>query len=214
MRVQQVLAGAVVVLLGGFLFSQSLSALPGSPERKKDLLPLGSPAPDFRLKDVVSGKTISRDDLAAHKALLVIFLCRHCPYVQHDKAGIIQMARDYAARDAGIVAISANDPVAYPDDAPEKLKEMAVADGFPMPLLFDETQEVAKAYTAVATPDFFLFDQNRKLVYRGQFDDSRPGGDIPVTGKDVRAALDAVLEGKPVPSEQKPPMGCSIKWKK
>lgn len=214
MRLKKALATVVFISLGVFLFSQSLSAVPSGTERKKEWLPLGSLAPDFHLIDVVSGKRISRDDLAAKKALLIIFLCRHCPYVQHDKAGIIQMARDYAARDVGIVAVSANDPVAYPEDAPEKLKEMAVTDGFPMPLLFDETQEVAKAYTAVATPDFFLFDRDRKLVYRGQFDDSRPGGDIPVTGKDVRAALDAVLEGKSVPSEQKPPMGCSIKWKK
>lgn len=203
--------GMILLVVICLMVPANLFAAPR--EGKKSLLSLGSPAPDFKLRDVVSGKMISRDDLAEKKALLVIFLCRHCPYVQHVKTGIVQMAKDYAGKGVGIVAISSNDPAGYPEDAPEKLKEMAVTGGFPMPLLFDETQEVAKAYTAVATPDLFLFDKDRKLVYRGQFDDARPRNTIPVTGKDIRAALDAVLEGKSVPSEQKPAIGCSIKWK-
>ena len=203
------------LLLSGFMTFQNapvFSAVVSSD--KKTSLPLGSPAPDFTLLDVVTGKSVSRNDFAGKKALLVIFLCRHCPYVQHVKTGLVQLAEEYQAKGVGVIAISANDPAAYPEDAPAKLKEMAVTDGFPMPLLFDETQKVAKAYTAVATPDLFLFDQNLKLVYRGQFDNSRPGSKTPVTGKDIRAALNATLEGKPVPADQKPSIGCSIKWKK
>ena len=177
------------------------------------LLPLGSQAPDFQLPDVVSGQIVSRGDFAGRKARLVIFLCRHCPYVQHVKDGVAQLARDYAGQEVGVVAISANDPAAYPEDAPDRLKAMAIESGFTFPLCFDESQAVAKAYTALCTPDFFLFDTQGKLVYRGQFDDSRPGSRTPVTGHDVRAAIDAVLAGRPVPVEQKPSIGCSIKWK-
>lgn len=177
-------------------------------------LSLGDSAPDFTLPDVVTGKTVSTGDFAGKKGLLVVFLCRHCPYVVHVKQGLIQMVKDYADADIAVVSISSNDAAKYPLDAPDKLKEMAVADGFPMPLLYDESQDVAKAYTAVCTPEFFLFDGSRKLVYRGQFDGSRPGSGTPVTGKDLRAAVDAVLVGKAVPEPQPPAVGCSIKWKK
>ncbi len=214
MKITDLWGTAVAFLVVCFLPTQALGAVRGDPGHKKEQLSLGSEAPDFRLPDVVSGSMVSRSDMASQKVLLVIFLCRQCPYVQHVKNGIIRLANDYADRGVGFVAISSNDPAAYPEDAPEKLKEMAVTDGFPMPLLFDETQEVARAYGAVATPDFFMFDQGRKLVYRGQMDSSRPGSGTPVTGKDVREALDAVLEDRPVSPDQKPPVGCSIKWKK
>ncbi|MCS6954555.1 MAG: thioredoxin family protein [Bryobacteraceae bacterium] len=177
------------------------------------LLELGTKAPDFRLPDVVSGKTISLDTFADKEALVVMFLCRHCPYVQHVKEELARLGRDYAGKSVGIVAISSNDAVQYPDDRPERLKAMAEELGFHFPFCYDETQEVAKAYAAACTPDFYVFDQERKLVYRGQLDDSRPGNGIPVTGKDLRAAIEAVLEGRPVPSEQKPSLGCNIKWK-
>ena len=174
---------------------------------------LGTPAPAFSLPDVVSGKTISLKTVAAKKALLVMFICRHCPYVQHVQEGLARLGRDYASRDVGIVAISANDAKGYPEDAPESLKEMAVELKFTFPYCYDESQAVAKTYSAVCTPDFFLFDQARRLVYRGQLDDSRPGNGKPVTGRDLRAALDAVLDGRPVDSVQRPSVGCNIKWK-
>ncbi len=177
------------------------------------MLPLGTKAPDFCLTDVVSGKTISLDTFAGKQALLVMFICRHCPFVKHVQAELAQIGKDYADAEVGIVAISANDAAKYPDDAPEKLKEMATQLGFTFPFCYDESQEVAKAYTAACTPDFFLFDANRELVYRGQLDDSRPSNDKPVTGKDLRAALDAVLASKSVNPEQKPSIGCNIKWK-
>jgi peroxiredoxin len=174
---------------------------------------LGSNASDFRLTDVVSGRTISLDTFAGKKALLVMFLSRHCPFVQHIKEELARIGRDYAKREVGIVAVSANDIVNYPDDAPEKLKEMAVETGFRFPFCHDETQEVAKSYSAACTPDFFLYDQKRKLVYRGQLDDSRPGNGKPIDGHDLRAALEAILQGRPVPQDQKPSVGCNIKWK-
>jgi peroxiredoxin len=177
------------------------------------MLPLGTKAPDFRLTDVVSGKTISLDTFAGKQALLVMFICRHCPFVKHVQAELAQIGKDYADAEVGIVAISANDAANYPDDAPEKLKEMATQLGFTFPFCYDESQDIAKAYTAACTPDFFLFDANRELVYRGQLDDSRPSHDKPVTGKDLRAALDAVLASKSVNPEQKPSIGCNIKWK-
>ncbi|GAB4191999.1 MAG: thioredoxin family protein [Coleofasciculaceae cyanobacterium] len=177
------------------------------------MLPLGTKAPDFRLTDVVSGKTISLDTFAGKQALLVMFICRHCPFVKHVQAELAQIGKDYADAQVGIVAISANDAAKYPDDAPEKLKEMATQLGFTFPFCYDESQDIAKAYTAACTPDFFLFDANRELVYRGQLDDSRPSNDKPVTGKDLRAALDAVLASKSVNLEQKPSIGCNIKWK-
>ncbi|GAB4255142.1 MAG: thioredoxin family protein [Acidobacteriota bacterium] len=173
---------------------------------------LGMQAPDFDLPDVY-GNRVRLDDFKDKKVLLVMFISRHCPYVQHVKHELARIGRDYAGKDVGIVAISSNDIQGYPEDAPEKLREMAEELGFNFPVCFDETQEVAKAYRAACTPDFFVFDESRRLVYRGQLDDSRPGNGIPVTGKDLRAALDAVLEGRPVPENQRPSIGCNIKWK-
>jgi peroxiredoxin len=185
-----------------------------STEDRKDLLPLGSAAPAFSLPNVVTGKTVSLDSFADKDVLVVAFICRHCPFVQRVKQGLVQFGNDYADKKTGFVTISSNDASAYSEDAPGSLKEMAEQEKFPMPLLYDETQATAKAYTAVATPDIFVFDKERKLVYRGQFDDARPGNDEPVTGKSLRAAVDAVLAGQPVPSPQKPAIGCGIKWKK
>ena len=178
------------------------------------MVALGTAAPDFNLPDVVSGKTISLQTFAGKKALLVMFICRHCPYVQHVQEGLAKLGRDYAAKDLGIVAISANDAKNYPEDAPASLKAMAVELKFSFPYCHDESQVVAKAYGAVCTPDFFVFDQARRLVYRGQLDDSRPGNGKPVTGRDLHAALDAVLDGRPVDSTQRPSIGCNIKWKR
>ncbi|MDT7945486.1 MAG: thioredoxin family protein [Cyanobacteriota bacterium PSP.bin.10] len=178
------------------------------------MLPLGTPAPDFSLPDVVSGQTISLSTFADKPALLVMFICQHCPYVKHVQEELARLGRDYKDRGVGIVAISANDVEKYPDDSPENLKKMAETLGFTFPFCYDETQEVAKAFTAACTPDFFLFDADRKLVYRGQLDDSRPSlTDVPVTGKDLRAALDNLLAGKPIDPDQKPSLGCNIKWK-
>ena len=168
---------------------------------------------NFRLPDVVSGKTYALDNFAGKKALLVMFMCQHCPYIQHIKKELSKLGRDYASRDIAIVGISSNDAVNYPDDSPAELKKFAQAEGFSFPLLYDESQEVAKDYTAACTPDLFLFNRERKLVYRGQLDDSRPGNGKPVNGKDLRAAIDAVLAGKPVSQDQRPATGCNIKWK-
>ncbi|PPS40703.1 thioredoxin family protein [Chroococcidiopsis sp. TS-821] len=176
------------------------------------MLPLGTQAPNFELPDVVSGQTISLSSFAG-KPLLVMFICQHCPFVKHVKSELANIGKDYAASNLGIVAISSNDINKYPDDAPEQLKVMAEEAGFLFPICFDESQEVAKAYTAACTPDFFLFDADHKLVYRGQLDDSRPSNGIPVTGKDLRAAIDATLSGKSVNFDQKPSIGCNIKWK-
>lgn len=177
------------------------------------MLALGTTAPDFSLPDAVTGRTVSLSDFADAPALLVMFICNHCPFVKHIRHKLAQLARDYQNRGVAIVAINANDAQQYPDDSPEKMKQEAQDAGYSFPYLFDESQEVAKAYQAACTPDFFLFDRNRTLVYRGQLDDSRPGNNVPVTGQDLRAALDAVLAGDPVPSEQKPSIGCNIKWK-
>jgi peroxiredoxin len=177
------------------------------------MLPLGTQAPDFSLADVVSGRTVTLHDFDDAKALLVMFICRHCPYVAHVRPGIAALAREHVGSELGIVAISANDPATYPEDAPEGLAAEAVEAGYTFPYLFDETQGVAKAYTAACTPDFFLFDHDRQLVYRGQFDPSRPANDVPVTGADLRAAIDAVLAGRAVLQEQRPSVGCSIKWR-
>ncbi len=176
------------------------------------MLPLGTAAPDFRLPDT-NGKTVSLADFKDKPALLVIFMCNHCPYVKHIRAGLAQLARDYLPRGAAIVGINANDAANYPEDSPAKMGQEVKSAGYLFPYLYDESQAVAKAYRAACTPDIFLFDKNRKLVYRGQFDDSRPGNGIPITGKDLRAALDAVLAGKPVPADQKASIGCNIKWK-
>ena len=177
------------------------------------MLPLGTNAPPFELPDVSSGQVYNLESFADKSALLVMFICRHCPYVKHVENEIGKLGRDYADSGLGIVAISSNDVDHYPDDAPERLKDMAQRLGFRFPLCFDETQDVAKAYRAACTPDFYLFDGKRRLVYRGQLDDSRPGSHRPVTGRDLRTAIDAVLAGQPVPSTQRASIGCSIKWK-
>ena len=177
------------------------------------MLPLGTTAPDFSLPDTVSGSVVSLASLKGRKALLVMFICRHCPYVKHIQSELARMGRDYAGRDMAFVAITSNDAKAYPDDSPSSTKQMAEEVGFTFPVCFDETQETAKAYRAACTPDFFVFDAKRTLVYRGQLDDSRPGNGIPVTGKDLRAAIDAVLKGGPVDPRQKSSIGCNIKWK-
>jgi len=176
------------------------------------MLPLGTLAPDFQLPDVF-GETISLATMKGKQGLLVMFICKHCPFVKHVEAQLAQIGKDYEDKNLGIVAISANDASNYPDDAPDQLQAMAKELGFTFPLCYDETQETAKAYTAACTPDFFLFDGNRSLVYRGQLDDSRPGNDKPVTGQDLRNAIDAVLAGKPISDMQKPSIGCNIKWK-
>lgn len=176
------------------------------------MLELGTRAPGFTLPDT-DGGTVSLDDHAGAPALLVMFLCNHCPFVKHVRDELARLGRDYAKKGAAIVAISSNDPEAYPADSPERMREEKRDAGYEFPYLFDGTQQVAAAYRAACTPDFFLFDADRRLVYRGQLDDSRPGNDVPVTGRDLRAALDAVLEGRPVPAEQKPSLGCNIKWR-
>ncbi len=177
------------------------------------MLQLGTTAPDFQLPDTVSGKTITLGDFQDKKILLVMFICCHCPFVKHIQGELAKIGHDYAGTDLGIVAISANDVEKYPDDAPEKLKEMADQLAFTFPVCYDATQEVAKAYTAACTPDFFLFDQNRALIYRGQLDESRPGSEKPVDGADLRAAINAALADKPINPEQRPSIGCNIKWK-
>jgi peroxiredoxin len=177
------------------------------------MLELGTTAPDFALTDVVTGKTVRRDDFRGKHALLVMFICAHCPYVQHIEKGLAALGKDYAGKPLGLVAISSNDVTTHPEDSPAGLKQQAATFGFNFPYLYDETQAAACSYKAACTPDFFLFDGDHRLVYRGQFDASRPGNGIPVTGKDLRAAIDLVLAGKPVPKEQRPSIGCNIKWK-
>ena len=176
------------------------------------MLALGTAAPEFHLPDT-KGKIVSRDDFRNAPALLVVFMCNHCPYVKLIREGLAALGRDYQPRGIAMVGINANDVANYPADSPAKMKEEAAAAGYTFPYLYDESQSVAKAYRAACTPDIFLFDRDQKLVYRGQFDDARPGNGVPVTGKDVRAALEAVLAGKPVSREQKPGIGCNIKWK-
>lgn len=175
------------------------------------MLPLGTVAPDFRLPDT-NGKMVSLSNFKG-RPLLVAFICNHCPYVKHIRTGLAQLARNYQPRGAAIVGINSNDATNYPDDSPAKMKEEVKSAGYVFPYLYDETQGVARSYRAACTPDLYLFDKDHRLVYRGQFDDSRPGNGLPVTGKDLRAALDAVLSGKPVPPGQKPSIGCNIKWK-
>ncbi len=177
-----------------------------------NMLPLGTPAPDFRLPDT-AGKLVSLADFKSAPALAVLFICNHCPYVKHIRAGLAQFAREYQRRGAAIVAINSNDVQNYPDDSPEKMAQEAKAAGYTFPYLYDESQAVARSYRSACTPDIYLFDKNRKLVYRGQFDDSRPGNGLPVTGADLRAAVDAVLAGQPVSPRQVPSIGCNIKWK-
>jgi peroxiredoxin len=176
------------------------------------MLSLGTAAPDFELPDT-NGKPVLLADFKASSALLVVFMCNHCPYVIHIRAGLAQLARDYAPRGAAVVGINANDAKNYPADSPAKMKDEVKAAGYTFPYLYDESQAVARSYRAACTPDFFLFDRGRRLVYRGQFDASRPGNGMPVTGKDLRAALDAVLAGKTTSEFQAPSIGCNIKWK-
>ena len=177
------------------------------------MLPLGTPAPAFHLPDTVTGKTISLDDVATGYATVVMFICNHCPYVLHVNDEIVRIANEYRPKEVGFVAISSNDVKNYPDDSPDKMKVQAEKVHYSFPYLYDETQEVAKAYDAACTPDFYVFNRDRILVYRGRLDASRPKTDVPVTGEDLRAALDAVLAGKPVSEKQYPSMGCNIKWR-
>lgn len=182
-------------------------------ETPSTMLELGTPAPDFRLPDT-EGRIVSRADFRDAKALLVMFICNHCPFVKHVRHELARVGREYQARDVAIVGISSNDAVAYPADGPDAMREEKARIGYTFPYLYDETQEVAKAYGAACTPDFFLYGPDGRLAYRGQLDDSRPSGEEPVTGKDLRAALDAVLEDRPVDPEQRPSLGCNIKWKR
>lgn len=175
-------------------------------------LPLGTPAPAFQLPDT-TGRLVRLDDFANARGLLVMFICNHCPYVKHVRTELAQLGRDYSDHGLAIVAINANDAERYPADSPARMAEEVAAAGYLFPYLHDETQAVARAYAAACTPDFFLFDRALRLAYRGQLDDSRPGNGIPVTGRDLRAAIDAVLADRPVTGEQHPSIGCSIKWK-
>lgn len=175
--------------------------------------PLGMAAPDFRLADVRNGEVVTRDGAKGPEGLLVMFICNHCPYVKHVRTALAEFARDYQARGLGIVAIASNDPEAYPDDGPDGMREEARSAGYDFPYCFDETQEVAKAYQAACTPDFFLFDGGLRLVYRGQFDETRPNGGRKATGKDLRAAADALLAGRPPLEPQVASIGCNIKWR-
>jgi peroxiredoxin len=177
------------------------------------MLELGTIAPDFALNDVVTGKTIKRDDFRGNKALAVMFICAHCPFVKHINQGLAALGRDYAGKPIAIVAISSNDAATHPADGPEGLKQQHETFGFNFPYLYDETQSAAHAYDAACTPDFYLFDGDFRLVYRGQFDQSRPSNSMPVTGEDLRAAIDLVLAGNKVPEAQHPSIGCNIKWK-
>src|SRR5437899_1349203 len=176
------------------------------------MLPLGTKAPDFRLPDT-TGKSVSLSDFKKAPALVVVFMCNHCPYVKHIRSGLAQLAKDYSSKGVAMVGISSNDVENYPADSPAKMAEEAKAAGYIFPYLYDESQEVAKAYRAACTPDLYLFDGEQRLVYRGQLDDSRPGNNVPVSGKDLRTALDALLAGKPGPGNQKASIGCNIKWK-
>ena len=178
-----------------------------------NMIELGTSAPDFRLLDTIWDKPLSRDECRREKGLLVMFICNHCPYVKLIEKALGDLGRDFLQSGIGIVAISSNDVVNYPDDHPDKMREKAKELGYTFPYLYDETQDVAKAYGAACTPDFFLFDADLKLVYRGQFDEARPSNDIVPTGKDLRAALDALYHGRALPTEQKPSLGCNIKWK-
>ncbi len=177
------------------------------------MAPLGTQAPFFTLPDTVSGKNISLDELKGDVATVVMFICNHCPFVQHVNHELVRLANDFKNKGTGFVAISSNDVLAYPDDAPDKMKTVALQLKYPFPYLYDESQDVARAYHAACTPDFFIYDKNLRLVYRGQLDDSRPGNGIPVTGKDIRRALDCLLNNQPVPPEQRASIGCNIKWK-
>lgn len=177
------------------------------------MIELGTKAPDFELKDTITGQTYTYEDINGEKATVVMFICNHCPYVKHVQEELVQLAKDYQEKGVGFVAISSNDVEKYPEDSPELMQKEAQKWGYSFSYLYDETQQVARAYDAACTPDFYIFDKDRKLVYRGQLDDSRPGNEKPLTGKDIRAALDDILVGNPVSEEQIPSQGCNIKWK-
>ncbi len=177
------------------------------------MLPLGTAAPDFELYDTISERKIVLKEARGEKGTVVMFICNHCPFVIHVNEEIVKLANAYQKKGIAFIAISSNDVVNYPQDAPDLMKQTAERLGYSFPYLYDETQEVAHAYDAACTPDFYLFDQQLSLVYRGQLDDSRPSNDIPVTGADLRAAMDNLLAGTPIPEEQKPSIGCNIKWK-
>lgn len=177
------------------------------------MIPLGTKAHEFTLKDVTSGKTLRLSELKSEKATVIIFMCNHCPYVKHLLKELITVANLYIPQGISFVGISSNDVEHYPDDSPENMKKLAKSLSFPFPYLYDETQEVAKAFGAECTPDFFVFDKNLSCVYRGQFDASKPGSAIPLTGNDLKTALDCILKGEPIPQDQKPSIGCNIKWK-
>jgi len=193
--------------LADFTIGESKMALTPS-----TMLELGRHSPDFLLQNAVDGRLVSLADFDDSPALLVMFICNHCPYVQHIRPDLVRLARDYGPAGLAVVAINSNSIETHPEDGPDAMKELAIAEDWSFPFLFDETQAVAKKYHAACTPDFFLYDADRLLVYRGQFDDSRPGSGIPVTGAELCAAVDAVLAGRPVPPDQKPSMGCNIKW--
>lgn len=176
------------------------------------MMPLGTVAPDFTLSDVITGNSIALQDVKSNNATVIMFICNHCPYVVHIQDELVALANDYQPQGVTFLAICSNDSVKYPDDAPERMQAVALEKGYPFPYLHDETQNVARAYDAQCTPDFFVFDADLKCAYRGQMDDSRPGNEIPVTGADLRRALDALINGHEVLSEQKPSVGCSIKW--
>jgi thiol-disulfide isomerase/thioredoxin len=178
-----------------------------------NMMPLGTVAPDFKLLDTLSGRDLSLDDLKSDKATVIMFICNHCPFVKHVDEGIVKLAQDYQDKGISFVAISSNDIENFPQDAPDLMKVEAERVGYSFPYLFDESQEVAKAYQAACTPDFYIFDGNLKCVYRGQMDDSRPGNALPVTGNDIRQALEALLSNQAVSEDQKPSLGCGIKWK-
>ncbi len=177
------------------------------------MVPLGSVAPEFKLIDTVSDKQYSLQDLKSDKATVIMFICNHCPFVKHVEDKLVELSEEYIAKGISFIAISSNDADTYPDDAPHLMKQNAILQGYPFPYLYDESQSVAKAYQAACTPDFFVYDKDLKLVYRGQMDDSRPKSDIPVTGKDLAGALENILADEPVNNDQKPSMGCNIKWK-
>lgn len=178
-----------------------------------NMLPLGTKAPHFRLWCAVNEKELSLDELKSDKATVVMFICNHCPYVKHVQKGLVELANDYMSKGVSFIAINSNDVGKYPEDSPAKMKSVALMIGYPFHYLFDETQEVARAYNAACTPDFYIFDSGLKLAYRGQMDDSRPGNGKPVTGKNIREALDRILKGEPVGEDQVPSIGCNIKWK-
>ena len=183
-------------------------------ETPSTMLPLGTPLPALRLPDVVSGRTVDVGaEAKGRKGVLVAFLCNHCPYVKHIRTAFVRLAHAAMDRGFAVLAVSSNDARAYPDDGPGPMRALAVGEAWRFPYLHDESQEVARAYQAACTPDFYVFGPDRRLVYRGQLDSARPGNDVPVNGADLRAALDATIAGRPVPPEQKPSMGCNIKWK-